>query len=60
MDEDKKAQAAIEETDKKLDQVQKSPQAGPHAQDHLTDKSKTPGAGSLPERDEEAVIPGSA
>ncbi|MBY5412681.1 hypothetical protein HFO98_30465 [Rhizobium leguminosarum] len=59
MDEDKKAQAAIEETDKKLGQVQKNPQAGPHAQDHLIDKSKTPGAGSLPERDEKAVIPGS-
>nr|WP_315860498.1 hypothetical protein [Rhizobium leguminosarum] len=59
MDEDKNAQAAIERTDKKLDWTQTNPQAGPHAQDHLTDKSKTPGAGSLPERNEEDVTPGS-
>ncbi|WP_348646611.1 hypothetical protein [Rhizobium leguminosarum] len=59
MDEDRKAQLAIEGTDKELKQPKKIPQAGPHAQDHLTDQSKTPGAGSLPEQNEETVTPGS-
>jgi hypothetical protein len=35
------------------------PPAGPHARDELTDRSKTPGAGSLPEKDEESITPGS-
>ncbi|MBB3166516.1 hypothetical protein FHS25_007033 [Rhizobium laguerreae] len=59
MDEDSKAQLAIEGADKELNQAKKNPQAGPHTQDHLTDESKTPGAGTLPERDEETVTPGS-
>jgi hypothetical protein len=59
VDEDRKAQLAIEGTDKELNQEKRNPQAGPHAQDHLTDRSKTPGAGTLPERDEETVTPGS-
>ncbi|MBB5551031.1 hypothetical protein [Rhizobium lentis] len=37
----------------------KIPPVGPHARDDLTDRSKTPGAGSLPEKDEESITPGS-
>lgn len=28
-----------------------TPPGGPHAKDHLTDHEKTPGTGSLPEKD---------
>ncbi|MBB2682707.1 UNVERIFIED_ORG: hypothetical protein GGD47_000276 [Rhizobium etli] len=59
MNEDKKAQADIEGTDKKPSEATRLPAAGPHAKDRLTDASKTPGAGSLPEKDEQSVLPGS-
>ena len=60
MDKDKNAQRAIEETGKKPANSQNDiPAAGPHAQDHLTDETKTPGTGSLTEKDEDSVSPGS-
>lgn len=59
MDKDKKAQREIEETDRKPAKPQDHPAAGPHAQDHLTDETKTPGTGSLPEKDDASVSPGS-
>jgi hypothetical protein len=34
------------------------PPAGPHAKPELTDKEKTPGAGTLPEPDEPETFPG--
>lgn len=60
MSKDKKAQEAIEETGKRepVDGTE-HPAAGPHAKDHLTDDSKTPGTGSLPDKDDESVSPGS-
>jgi hypothetical protein len=60
MSKDKKAQEAIEETGKRRPiDGEDHPAAGPHAKDHLTDDSKTPGAGSLPENHEDSVNPGS-
>lgn len=59
MNKDTKAQRAIEETAKTRAPVEDHPAAGPHAKDHLTDESKTPGAGSLPAKEEDSVSPGS-
>ncbi len=59
MDKDKKAQRAIEETGRKPAIPKDHPAAGPHAKDHLTDETKTPGTGSLPENDDASVLPGS-
>ncbi|MGO4624406.1 hypothetical protein AB4Z34_30680 [Ensifer sp. 2YAB10] len=59
MSKDKKAQEAIEETGKESAGGEHLPTAGPHAKDRLTDKSKTPGTGSLPDNDDESVVPGS-
>lgn len=36
-----------------------TPPAGPHAKDDLTDKSKTPGAGALPDNHDDSVEAGS-
>lgn len=44
MSEDRKARDAIEGSETKA--KEKAP-AGPHAKEHLIDKSKTPGSGSL-------------
>lgn len=59
MNDNEKARADVEETDRKPAETGKNPPAGPHAKDHLIDQSKTPGAGSLPEKDEQSVNPGS-
>jgi len=48
MNKDKKAQDAIEERDTPVTRTGGKP-AGPHAREHLTDRDKTPGSGSLPE-----------
>lgn len=58
MNRDTKAQRAIEETDKKPVDSQDHPSDGPHAKKHLTEESKTPGAGALPDREAESVSPG--
>jgi hypothetical protein len=59
-DEDRKAQKAVEERKKeKSAGAGEHPPAGPHAKEHLTDESKTPGAGSLPGAKEGSVDPGS-
>jgi hypothetical protein len=58
MDENKKAREAIEGLDAKPTEGLKPPVAGPHAKKGLTDESKTPGAGALPDRDDESVMPG--
>lgn len=58
MHKDTKAQQAIEETDKKSVEGQDQPAAGPHAKKHLTDESKTPGTGALPDREDDSVSPG--
>lgn len=59
MNKDKKAQQAVEETGKEPAGGKHIPAPGPHAKDHLTDESKTPGAGSLPDKDDDIVVPGS-
>jgi hypothetical protein len=59
MNKDKKAQQAIEDTKRQPVRTRDLPAAGPHAKDQLTDESKTPGAGSLPDKDDESVSPGS-
>jgi hypothetical protein len=59
MNKDTKAQHAIEETGKKPVDGQDHPPAGPHDKEHLQDDSKTPGAGSLPDKSDESVSPGS-
>jgi len=59
MNKETKAQRAIEETGKEPVPGEDDPAAGPHAKDHLIDKSKTPGAGSLPDKDDDSVSPGS-
>ncbi len=59
MTSDKKAQQAIEKTGKKPIDIQEHPPAGPHDKDQLQDASKTPGAGTLPDKGEESVSPGS-
>ncbi|MFA1626176.1 hypothetical protein ACDY96_26535 [Rhizobium mongolense] len=58
MNKDKKAQQAIEETGKTPVDGQELPAAGPHAKEHLTDESKTPGTGALQDREDESVSPG--
>lgn len=57
MNKDEKAQKAIEGTEKPA-RPSDIPAPGPHAKDHLTDREKTPGAGSLPEEKEDSVTPG--
>ncbi|MDQ1195295.1 hypothetical protein [Agrobacterium sp. SORGH_AS 787] len=57
--EDKNARQTIEETDEKTTRNEDIPAAGPHAKKHLTDDSKTPGAGSLPDEDDNDINPGS-
>lgn len=57
--EDKNARETIEESDEKTKGNENIPAAGPHAKKHLTDDSKTPGAGSLPDEDDSDVTPGS-
>jgi hypothetical protein len=59
MSKDTKAQRAIEETGKKPVAGDDHPAAGPHAKEHLVDESKTPGAGSLPDKDDDSISPGS-
>ncbi len=59
MNKDTKAQQEIEETGKKRVEGQDHPPAGPHDKAHLQDESKTPGAGSLPDKGDESVSPGS-
>ncbi|AGS25737.1 hypothetical protein [Rhizobium etli] len=59
MNDGEKARADVEGTDKETADARKNPPAGPHAKDHLIDESKTPGAGSLPEKDEQSTTPGS-
>jgi len=59
MNKDKKAQQAIEETGKKTAEAGDLPPAGPHDKPHLQDESKTPGAGSLPDKGDDSVSPGS-
>lgn len=56
---DEKAQEAIEERDDRSKAPSDNPPAGPHAKKHLTDNSKTPGAGSLPDERDDDVNPGS-
>lgn len=56
---DKNAREAIEEKDTKKEATSENPPAGPHAKKHLTDNSKTPGAGSLPDAQDDEVNPGS-
>ena len=58
--EDKNARETIEESDEKTKPNEDIPAAGPHAKKHLTDESKTPGAGSLPDEDDSEVNPGSS
>lgn len=58
MSKDKLAQEAIEETGKEVPAASHNPAAGPHAKQHLMDKSKTPGTGSLPDVEDESVSPG--
>ncbi|OWV72797.1 hypothetical protein ATY76_08320 [Rhizobium sp. R339] len=59
MNDNEKPRADVEGADKKPAETDKNPPAGPHAKDHLIDQSKTPGAGSLPAKDEQSVNPGS-
>ena len=61
MSNDDNARRTIEETEEKTKKTNASdnPPAGPHAKDHLTDKSKTPGTGSLPDNDDDSTTPGS-
>ncbi|MBB3660723.1 hypothetical protein FHX15_005994 [Rhizobium sp. BK650] len=59
MNKDTKAQEAIEETGKKPADAGDNPPAGPHDKPHLQDESKTPGAGSLPDKSDDSVSPGS-
>jgi len=59
MNKDTKAQQEIEETNKKPVEGRGHPPAGPHDKAHLQDESKTPGAGSLPDKGDDSVSPGS-
>lgn len=61
MSNDDHARKAIEETDGKSAKAPESdtPPAGPHAKSELTDKSKTPGTGSLPDNEDDSTTPGS-
>jgi hypothetical protein len=60
MGEDRQAREAVEQGSV-LDKPSQGelPTAGPHAKKVLTDESKTPGSGALPENDDRTVIPGS-
>jgi hypothetical protein len=58
VDNDKLAQDAIERPIKSDTEHSKMPVAGPHAEARLTDESKTPGAGTLPDKDATNVDPG--
>ncbi|MBO0128743.1 hypothetical protein [Agrobacterium sp. OT33] len=44
--------------DRKASKASDIPPAGPHAKPSLTDRDKTPGAGSLPDDDAKDVTPG--
>lgn len=57
MNKDKSAQEAIEDTGKKAPIAPEGPPAGPHAKQHLMDKSKTPGTGFSPDVEDESVSP---
>jgi hypothetical protein len=57
MADDKNARDAVEESGNKA-RATESPPAGPHAKKELTDNSKTPGSGALPDSDEDSVEPG--
>jgi hypothetical protein len=59
MNNDTKAQRGIEETWEKPAGKGDHPAAGPHDKPHLQDESKTPGAGSLQDKGEDSVSPGS-
>jgi hypothetical protein len=48
MGEDKKAQEAVEQRRRGTTDKPGQPE-GPHAQERLTDREKTPGSGSLPD-----------
>lgn len=50
MADDRTAQEAIEHVEKPV-KAKDHPPAGPHAKEHLIDRDKTPGTGSLPEPD---------
>lgn len=56
--EDRQAQKAVEKTGEPVVETTGKPPAGPHAKARLTDESKTPGAGTLPDAGEESVNPG--
>ena len=58
MNNEKTAQQEVEGVDQDKSPENSTPAAGPHAQPGLTDDSKTPGAGTLPEADERSVDPG--
>ncbi|MGE7368782.1 hypothetical protein ACQKKX_06860 [Neorhizobium sp. NPDC001467] len=58
MNKNESAREAIEENERKGHEAD-SPPAGPHAKQHLTDKSKTPGTGSLPDEGDDSTTPGS-
>jgi hypothetical protein len=58
MKKDTKARKAVEGVEKNTDGSEHPP-AGPHAKKELTDKTKTPGAGSLPDEKDDSVSPGS-
>jgi hypothetical protein len=55
---DTTAQKAIEETAKTAPIASDNPAAGPHAKQHLMDKSKTPGTGASPDVEDKSVSPG--
>lgn len=57
MADDKNARDALEKSGNKA-RATESPPAGPHAKKELTDNSKTPGSGALPDSDEDSVEPG--
>ena len=49
MSDDKKAQDAVESREEPNRRAEGDKSAGPHAKEHLTDREKTPGSGSLPD-----------
>ena len=49
MSDDKKAQEAVESRDETATSRAGRKPAGPHAEEKLTDREKTPGSGSLPD-----------
>lgn len=59
---DKSAQETIErgsgESFRNRKISDRTPAGGPHAKDHLTDHDKTPGTGSLPDKNEKATDAG--